>query len=62
LVLSLVSQKRGVANLLTGLVNFLKAPANKTHMIVFYTIFAASYIAATYAMIISLLDIYDLAR
>jgi len=52
LVLSLVIQKRSVANLLTGLVNFLKAPANKTHMVVFYTIFAASYIGATYAMII----------
>ena len=62
LVLSLIIQKRSVANLLTGLVNFLKAPANKTHMIVFYTIFTASYIGATYAMIISLLDNYDLAR
>jgi hypothetical protein len=62
LVLSLIIQKRSVANLLTGLVNFLKAPVNKTHMVVFYTIFAASYIGATYAMIISLLDNYDLAR
>jgi hypothetical protein len=51
-----------VANLLTGLVNFLKAPANKTHQIVFYTIFAASFIGATIAMIISLLDNYNLAR
>jgi len=62
LVLSLVIQKTRVANLLTGLINFLKAPANKTHQIVFYTIFAASYIGATITMIISLLDNYDLAR
>ena len=62
LVLSLVIQKTRVANLLTGLVNFLKTPANKTHQIVFYTIFAASFIGATIAMIISLLDNYDLAR
>jgi hypothetical protein len=62
LVLSLVIQKTRVANLLTGLVNFLKAPANKTHQIVFYTIFVASFIGATIAMIISLLDNYDLAR
>ena len=62
LVLSLIIQKRSVANLITGLVNFLKTPANKTHMVVFYTIFATSYIGATYAMIISLLDNYDLAK
>jgi hypothetical protein len=62
LVLSLVIQKTRIAYLLTGLVNFLKAPANKTHQIVFYTIFAASFIGATFAMIISLLDNYDLAR
>jgi len=62
MILSLIIQKRSVANLLTGLVNFLKAPTNKTHMVVFYTIFAASYLGATYAMIISLLDNYDLAR
>ena len=62
LVLSLVIQKTRVTNLLTGLVNFLKAPANKTHQIVFYAIFAASFIGATIAMIISLLDNYDLAR
>jgi hypothetical protein len=62
LVLSLVIQKTRVANLLTGLVNFLKAPANKTHQIVFYTIFAASFMGATIAMIASLLDNYDLAR
>jgi hypothetical protein len=62
LVLSLVIQKTRVANLLTGLVNFLKAPANKTHQVVFYTIFVASFIGATIAMIISLLDNYYLAR
>jgi hypothetical protein len=62
LVLSLVIQKTRVANFLTGLVNFLKAPANKTHQIVFYTIFAASFIGATISMIISLVDNYDLAR
>jgi hypothetical protein len=62
LVLSLVIQKTRVANLLTGLVNFLKAPTNKTHQVVFYTIFVASFIGATIAMIISLLDNYDLAR
>jgi hypothetical protein len=62
LVLSLVIQKTRVANLLTGLVNFLKAPANKTHQIVFYTIFVASFTGATIAMIISLLDNYYLAR
>ena len=62
LVLSLVIQKTRVANLLTGLVNFLKTPANKTHQIVFYTIFAASFIGATIAMIVSLLDNYYLAR
>jgi hypothetical protein len=62
LVLSLVIQRTRVANLLTGLVNFLKAPTNKTHQIFFYTIFAASFIGATIAMIISLLDNYDSAR
>jgi hypothetical protein len=62
LVLFLIIQKRSVANLLTGIVNFLKAPVNKTHIVVFYTIFSAGYIGATYAMIISLLDNYDLAR
>jgi hypothetical protein len=62
LVISLIIQKRSVADLLTGLVNFLKAPVNKTQKVFFYTIFAASYIGGTYAMIISLLDNYDLAR
>ena len=31
LILSLIVQKTQVANLLTGLVNFLKTPSNKTH-------------------------------
>jgi hypothetical protein len=62
LVLSLVIQKARVANLLTGLVNFLKKHDNKTHQLVFYTILAASFIGATIAMIISLFDNYDLAR
>jgi len=60
LVLSLIIQKTRVANLLTGLVNFLKAPTNQTQRAVFYVIGAGSYIGATYAMVISLLDNYDL--
>jgi hypothetical protein len=59
-VLSLIIQKTRVANLLTGLVNFLKAPTNQTQRAVFYVIGAGSYIGATYAMVISLLDNYDL--
>jgi hypothetical protein len=62
LVLSLIIQKAQVVKLFNTLINYLKAPTNKTTMIVFYTIFAASYIGTTYAMIISLLDNYDLAR
>ena len=61
LVLSLIIQKSRVANLLTGLVNFLKAPTNQTQRAVFYTIGAASYFGATYSMVNSLLDNYDLA-
>jgi len=61
LVLSLIIQKTRVANLLTGLVNFLKAPTNQTQRVVFYVIGAASYLSATYAMVISLLNNYDLA-
>ena len=61
LVLSLIIQKTRVANLLTGLVNFLKAPTNQTQRAVFYVIGAASYIGATYSMVISLLNNYDLA-
>ena len=62
LVLSLIIQKTRVANLLTGLVNFLKAPTNQTQRAVFYVIGAASYLGATYSMVISLLNNYDLAR
>ena len=61
LVLSLIIQKTRVANLLTGLVNFLKAPTNQTQRVVFYVIGAASYLSATYGMVISLLNNYDLA-
>ena len=61
LVLAIIVQKTRIANLLTGLVNFLKAPANKTHNIVFYTISAGAYVGATVVMIRSLLDNYDLA-
>jgi hypothetical protein len=60
LVLSLIIQKTRVANLLTGLVNFLKAPTNQTQRAVFYVIGAASYLGATYSMVISLLNNYDL--
>jgi hypothetical protein len=61
LVLSLIVQKTRVANLLTGLVNFLKAPTNQTQRVVFYVIGAAIYLSATYGMVISLLNNYDLA-
>lgn len=62
LVLSLVIQKWSVTNLLTGLGNFLKAPANKPYMMIFHTLFAESFIDSTYAVIISPLDNYELAR
>ena len=61
MVLALIVQKTRIANLLTGLVNFLKAPANKTHQIVFYALSAALYLLALIAMVRSLLDNYDLA-
>jgi hypothetical protein len=61
MVLALIVQKTRIANLLTGLVNFLKAPANKTHQVVFYASFAAFYLLALIAMVRSLLDNYDLA-
>ena len=61
MVLALVVQKTQVANLLTGLVNFLKAPANKTHQVVFYTASATIYLLALITMVRSLLDNYDLA-
>ena len=61
LVLALFVQKTQVANLLTGLVNFLKAPSNKTHQVVFYTTSATIYLLALIGMVRSLLDNYDLA-
>ena len=61
MVLALIVQKTQVANLLTGLVNFLKAPANKTHQVVFYTASATIYLLSLITMIRSLLDNYDLA-
>jgi hypothetical protein len=54
-------QKTRIANLLTGLVNFLKSPSNKTHQAVFYAIFIAAYLVSTAVMIRSLLDNYELA-
>jgi len=61
MVLALIVQKTRIANLLTGLVNFLKAPVNKTHQVVFYASSAAFYLLALIAMVRSLLDNYDLA-
>jgi hypothetical protein len=61
MVLALIVQKTRIANLLTGLVNFLKSPANKTHQVVFYTSSATIYLLALIAMVRSLLDNYDLA-
>jgi hypothetical protein len=61
MVLALIVQKTQVANLLTGLVNFLKAPANKTHQAVFYTASATIYLLALIGMVRSLLANYDLA-
>ena len=61
MVLALIVQKTRIANLLTGLVNFLKAPSNKTHQVVFYTASATIYLLALIGMVRSLLDNYDLA-
>jgi hypothetical protein len=61
MVLALIVQKTRIANLLTGLVNFLKSPANKTHQVVFYTSSAIIYLLALIGMVRSLLDNYDLA-
>jgi hypothetical protein len=61
MVLALIVQKTQVVNLLTGLVNFLKAPANKTHKVVFYAASATIYLLALIGMVRSLLDNYDLA-
>jgi hypothetical protein len=61
LVLAIIVQKTRIANLLTGLLNFLKAPANKIHQVVFYSISAAAYLLSLIIMARSLLDNYDLA-
>jgi hypothetical protein len=61
MVLALIVQKTQVANLLTGLVNFLKAASNKTHQIVFYTASATIYLLALIGMVRSLLENYNLA-
>ena len=61
LILAIVVQKTRIANLLTGLVNFLKSPSNKTHKVVFYGISATAYLVSTAVLIISLLDNYELA-
>ena len=61
MILALIIQKTQVANLLTGLVNFLKAPANKTHQVVFYTASVTIYLLSLITMVRSLLDNYDLA-
>lgn len=61
MVLALIVQKTQVANLLTGLVNFLKVPPNKTHQVVFYTASVTIYLLALIGIVRSLLDNYDLA-
>ena len=61
LVLAIIVQKTRIANLLTGLLNFLKAPANKIHQVVFYSISAAAYLLSLIVMARSLLDNYNLA-
>ena len=61
LVLAIIVQKTRIANLLTGLLNFLKAPANKIHQIVFYSVSAVAYLLSLIVMARSLLDNYDLA-
>ena len=61
LVLAIIVQKTRVANLLTGLVNFLKAPINKTHQVVFYAISGAGYLAASFAITNSIINNYRLA-
>jgi hypothetical protein len=61
LVLAIIVQKTRIANLLTGLLNFLKDPANKIHQVVFYSISAAAYVLSLIVMARSLLDNYDLA-
>jgi len=60
LVLALIAQKTRIANLLTALVNFLKAPANKIHQIVFYSVSAVAYLLSLIVTARSLLNNYDL--
>jgi hypothetical protein len=61
LVLAIIVQKTRIANLLTGLLNFLKASTNKIHQVVFYSISAAAYLLSLIVMARSLLDNYELA-
>jgi len=61
LVLAIIVQKTRIANLLTGLVNFLKAPVNKVNKIVFYSISAAVYLISQILMTLTLIDNYELA-
>jgi len=61
LVLAIIVQKTRIANLLTGLLNFLKTPVNKIHQVVFYSISAAAYLLSLIVMARSLLDNYELA-
>jgi hypothetical protein len=61
LVLAMIVQKTRIANLLTGLLNFLKAPANKIHQVVFYSISAVAYLLSLIVMARSLLDNYEMA-
>jgi hypothetical protein len=61
LVLAIIVQKTRIANLLTGLLNFLKAPANKIHQVVFYSISTTAYLLSLIVMARSLLDNYELA-
>ena len=61
LFLAIVLQKTRIANLLTGLVNFLKAPVNKINKIVFYSISAVVYLISQILMTLTLIDNYELA-
>jgi hypothetical protein len=61
LVLAIIVQKTRIANLLTGLVNFLKAPVNKINKIVFYSISAVVCLISQILMTLTLIDNYELA-
>jgi len=61
LVLAIILQKTRIANLLTGLVNFLKAPVNKVNKIVFYSISTVVYLISQILMTLTLIDNYELA-